>query len=214
VLHGLATALLILGPIAAVQDFPSLTGSWTYAAPQLRSPEGLTCSLRSAGRLTLRHEAGSLSGSFRGITLRCSAPNTELPDVSLPDAALVSASVTGREVVFSFASTDWAHTGRRLSPDLMTGRLTIRIDLGSGRYLRLSGSWSAARVSQAPAREARKGRPAIGLSLQEVTRDLDVRLDPISSRWSRLLGIARTCRVSRSRQQSRTTMVEPPPRKP
>lgn len=122
----------------------SLTGSWTYAAPNMTGTiQGLTvvCSFSNVP-LSITQTGQAFTGSTSGGSFSCSIGG-QSDGGTFGSRIIVNGEVDGTGVEFDFDSPDWHHTGQ-VNGNSMTGQVTSILELSTGSVV-LRGGWSAAR---------------------------------------------------------------------
>lgn len=155
--HRLATAVLLgaltmaacggdsmTGPSGTSGGSTNLSGSWTYAAPNMTGTiQGFTVSCRFSNvPLSITQTGETFTGSTDGGSFSCSLGG-QSDGGTFGSRIIVNGEVDGTSVEFDFDSPDWHHTGQ-ISGNSMTGQATAILELSTGSVV-LRGGWSAAR---------------------------------------------------------------------
>jgi len=142
----LATTLAGCGgdSVTGLTEVTDLSGSWTYAAPNMTGTiQGFTvvCGFSNVP-LTISQTGDTFTGSTNGGSFSCSIAGQSDGGV-FGGRIIVNGEVDDIDVEFDFDGPDWHHSGT-IDGNSMSGQVTAIIELSTGSVV-LRGGWSAAR---------------------------------------------------------------------
>ena len=121
-----------------------VSGSWTYSAPALTSPLGISCSL-SGVQATITQSGSSFSGTTQDGQWSCQSPLGAQPPTVLDAQTISDGMVDGNTVSFDIDGILLlSHTGT-VTGNSMSGIVMASGDVPPVGPITMSGNWTASR---------------------------------------------------------------------